>query len=76
MAKHVKMQATAASPQRILDAGRVYRLSDSEAAELVKGGFARYEDAPKKVDRIPPQPDPEDVTPELEDDDGDEEEDD
>lgn len=64
----VKMLATAADESRILRAGLVYNLPAEEAAILCKGsavpGIGAYAvPAPdaKKVERIPPQPDPEDI---------------
>lgn len=62
------MLHTAASPRRVLEAGKVYNLPASEARELLKpytvpggGGEWRFaeevrEDVPAK--RIPAQPDP------------------
>lgn len=65
MAKLVQMQTTAANPDHVLEAGKVYTLHDSLAAEYVRAGAAVYVDKdqlpPKtKILKKPRQPDPND----------------
>jgi hypothetical protein len=60
------MVTSAASPVAVLDAGKVYDLPKALAKELcqanVSGGpYAVAVGAHEKANRIPPQPDPEDV---------------
>jgi hypothetical protein len=65
MAKLVQMQTTAANPDHVLEAGKVYNLHDTLAAEYVRAGAAVYVDKeqlpPKtKILKKPRQPDPND----------------
>lgn len=60
----VEMITLAASPEAVLEPGKTYNLPKAQAQDFVKAGAARYNPHPKKVMRVPPQPDPEDV-PEL-----------
>jgi hypothetical protein len=83
MVKTVLMKATSATSERVLLAGKVYRLNGDDAKSLVEGeqvtgadgkpqldvkgkpvmsgGYAEYYSGPRKPERIPAQPDPEDI---------------
>lgn len=68
----VRMRSLAASPERVLEAGKVYSLPNETAQPLLSGGFADRVPDDVKAQRIPAQPDPED-TPEAQDVDEDDE---
>ena len=67
------MVTLAASPERVLEPGKVYNLPAAEAKELLAGKYAvepTDKELRKGVERIPPQPDPEDIdAPDLDDED-------
>jgi hypothetical protein len=81
---NITMLTTSASPERILLAGKSYRVSDAFAAELLAepappgpgeyprpGPFATLARPGAKVEKLPSQPDPEDYGDDPDDDDGD-----
>jgi len=61
----VLMRKTSATPDRILHAGHTYNLPPDEATALLipsdSGPAAEAAPNAKKVDKVPPQPDPEDT---------------
>lgn len=74
MAKLIRMKTTYAGPDTMLDAGKVYKVSDELYARLKKGnseGSTVFEDVKKetlspkkrsdKILSVPAQPDPESV---------------
>jgi len=65
----IKMRSLAASPYRVLEPGKTYNLPRDEAQELIAGGYAVLDVDAVKVERIPPQPDPEDIESAVDEDD-------
>lgn len=61
---YVKMLTTAAGPDAIYLTGKTYNVPSAKAKAWIKEGYALLDVNPKKVTRVPPQPDPEDI-PEL-----------
>jgi hypothetical protein len=55
----IKMRTTAASPERILEAGKVYNLPAAVAQPFLDGKFAEPYSGNKPVQKLPLTPDPE-----------------